>query len=170
MTDTSVNFYAYNYREVKTYAVATLFVLGNIALPQLFHLVPNGGIIWLPIYFFTLIGAYKYGWCVGLLTAIASPLINSAIFGMPMPAVLPAILIKSVLLAIGAGFAQKKFRKVSLSLLTGVVVFYQFFGSLAEWAMSGNLQVALQDILMGLPGIGLQIIGGFAFIRYIIRK
>lgn len=170
MTNTTVNLYAYNYREAKTYLVAALFVLGNIALPQLFHLVPKGGMIWLPIYFFTLVGAYKYGWRVGLLTAIASPLVNSALFSMPQPAVIPAILIKSVLLAIAAGYAANKFRKVSIPLLIGVVAFYQMIGSLAEWALTGSAAAALQDVRLALPGITLQVLGGYLFIKYVLRK
>lgn len=170
MTNTTVNLYAYSYREAKTYLVAALFVLGNIALPQLFHLVPKGGMIWLPIYFFTLVGAYKYGWRVGLLTAIASPLVNSALFSMPQPAVIPAILIKSVLLAITAGYAANKFRKVSIPLLIGVVAFYQIIGSLAEWALTGSAAAALQDVRLALPGITLQVLGGYLFIKYVLRK
>lgn len=170
MTNTTVNLYAYSYREAKTYLVAALFVLGNIALPQLFHLVPKGGMIWLPIYFFTLVGAYKYGWRVGLLTAIASPLVNSALFSMPQPAVIPAILIKSVLLATAAGYAANKFRKVSIPLLIGVVAFYQIIGSLAEWALTGSAAAALQDVRLALPGITLQVLGGYLFIKYVLRK
>lgn len=170
MTNTTVNLYAYSYREAKTYLVAALFVLGNIALPQLFHLVPKGGMIWLPIYFFTLVGAYKYGWRVGLLTAIASPLVNSALFSMPQPAVIPAILIKSVLLAITAGYAANKFRKVSIPLLIGVVAFYQIIGSLAEWALTGSAAAALQDVRLAIPGITLQVLGGYLFIKYVLRK
>lgn len=170
MTNTTVNLYAYSYREAKTYLVAALFVLGNIALPQLFHLVPKGGMIWLPIYFFTLVGAYKYGWRVGLLTAVASPLVNSALFSMPQPTVIPAILIKSVLLAIAAGYAANKFRKVSIPLLIGVVAFYQIIGSLAEWALTGSAAAALQDVRLALPGITLQVLGGYLFIKYVLRK
>lgn len=170
MTNTTVNLYAYSYREAKTYLVAALFVLGNIALPQLFHLVPKGGMIWLPIYFFTLVGAYKYGWRVGMLTAIASPLVNSALFSMPQPAVIPAILIKSVLLAIAAGYAANKFRKVSIPLLIGVVAFYQMIGSLAEWALTGSAAAALQDVRLALSGITLQVLGGYLFIKYVLRK
>lgn len=170
MTNTTVNLYAYSYREAKTYLVAALFVLGNIALPQLFHLVPKGGMMWLPIYFFTLVGAYKYGWRVGLLTAIASPLVNSALFSMPQPAVIPAILIKSVLLAIAAGYAANKFRKVSIPLLIGVVAFYQIIGSLAEWPLTGSAAAALQDVRLALPGITLQVLGGYLFIKYVLRK
>ena len=83
METTTVKFYSLNYNDVKTYWAALLFIVGNILFPQLFHLMPQGGIIWLPIYFFTLIGAYKYGWKVGLLTAILSPIINSLFFDMP---------------------------------------------------------------------------------------
>ena len=101
--ETTVKLYTLGYSRVKTYVTALLFVAGNIVLPQLFHLVPQGGVTWLPIYFFTLVGAYKYGWKAGLLTAVLSPLLNSWWFGMPAPAVLPAILLKSVLLAVGAG-------------------------------------------------------------------
>lgn len=85
METTTVKFYSLNYNDVKTYWAALLFIVGNILFPQLFHLMPQGGIIWLPIYFFTLIGAYKYGWKVGLLTAILSPIINSLFFDMPCP-------------------------------------------------------------------------------------
>ena len=91
-------------RESKTCMVAALFVIGNIVLPQLCHLIPQGGLIWLPIYFFTLVAAYKYGPVAGLLTAVVSPLVNSAFFGMPAAASLPIILIKSVVLALAASF------------------------------------------------------------------
>lgn len=169
-TQASVNLYAYGYAEAKTYLLAALFIVGNIALPQLFHLVPKGGMIWLPIYFFTLIGAYKYGWRVGLLTAVLSPLANSALFGMPVPDVLPAIICKSVLLAVGAGYAASRFHRVSMPLLAAVVLFYQLFGSMAELAMTGNPDAALQDVRMALPGMALQIVGGYLFIRNVLRK
>ena len=90
MESTTVKLYSLNYGNVRTYLAASLFIVGNILFPQFFHLIPQGGITWLPIYFFTLIGAYKYGWKVGLLTAVLSPIINSSLFGMPMPVVLPA--------------------------------------------------------------------------------
>ncbi len=102
METTAVKLYSLDYRDAKTYLAAALFVAGNILLPQICHSVPQGGLRWLPIYFFTLVGAYKYGWRVGLLTAVLSPLVNSALFGMPAAAALPAILLKSVLLAAAA--------------------------------------------------------------------
>lgn len=166
---TTVNLYSYNCREVRAYMAAFLFAVGNIILPQLFHLMPQGGMIWLPIYFFTLIGAYKYGWQVGLMTALASPLLNSFLFSMPAPEVLPAIITKSVLLALGAGYAAHRFRKVSVLLLLVVVLFYQTAGTLAEWLYTGSLSAALQDFRIGVPGMLMQVTGGYIFVKHILN-
>ena len=170
MQTESVNFYSFTYSDLRTYIVAAAFIAGNIVFPQLFHLVPDGGTVWLPIYFFTLVGAYKYGWRVGLLTAVLSPLANSFLFGMPAPASLPAIMVKSVLLATAAGIAAYKFRKASLLLLAAVILSYQCLGTLAEWVMTGSLYDALQDFRIGIPGMLLQLAGGYVFINRIIRK
>lgn len=166
----TVKLYNYGYSEAKTYLAALLFALGNIVLPQLFHLMPQGGVTWLPIYFFTLVGAYKYGWKTGLLVAVLSPLVNSALFGMPAAAGLPAILLKSVLLALIAGYAASYFRRTSLGLLLGVVLAYQTVGTLGEWAMKGDFWLAAQDFRIGIPGMLLQVFGGWLFINRIIRK
>ncbi len=167
---TNVQFYTFSYSETKTYLTAALFILGNVMLPYLFHLFPHGGMMWLPIYFFTLIGAYKYGWKVGLLTALCSPLLNSFLFGMPLLANLPAILTKSILLAIGAGVTAQRYRNVSIPLLSAVVLFYQVFGTLLEWLFLRDLTSALQDFRIGVPGMLLQIIGGYTVINYLLRK
>lgn len=162
--------YTLGYREAKTYLVASLFVIGNIVLPQLFHLVPQGGVMWLPIYFFTLVGAYKYGWQVGLLTAVLSPVVNSLFFAMPHASALPAILLKSTLLALFAGYAAHCFQRVSLLLVLGVVLGYQVLGTLGEWAMKGDFYLAAQDFRLGLPGMALQVVGGYLVIKHLIRK
>lgn len=170
METTTVRLYSLNYSNMKTYLAASLFIVGNILFPQLFHFIPQGGITWLPIYFFTLIGAYKYGWKVGLLTAVLSPIINSLLFGMPMPVALPAILLKSVLLAIAAGWAAQRFGRISISVLAGVVLVYQSIGTLGEWIYLGSFYNAVQDFRIGIPGMCLQVFGGYIFIKYLIRK
>ena len=170
METTTLKLYDLNYRSAKTYLAASLFIVGNVLLPQLCHLIPNGGITLLPIYFFTLVGSYKYGWKAGLLIAIFSPLVNSALFGMPMPAVLPAILLKSILLAGIAGIAAKKFQRISLSILTLVVLSYQLIGTLGEWIITGSFSLAIQDFRIGIPGMLLQVIGGFLIIKHILKE
>ena len=160
--------YSLSYKESRTFLFATLFIVGNVALPQLCHLMPHGGLIWLPIYFFTLIGAYKYGWRVGLLTA--SPLVNHLLFGMPAAGVLLPILIKSTLLALAASVVASRFNKVTLPLMALVVLAYQVVGSLIESAMTHSLSIGFQDFTIGLPGMALQVVGGYLFIKYVLHK
>lgn len=170
MQTKEVKLYSLDYADLKTYTLAAAFIAGNIILPQLCHLVHLGGPTWLPIYLFTLIGAYKYGWRTGLLTGIFSPVVNSVLFGMPAPAVLPAILLKSVLLAVFAGLAASRFKKVTLWLTASVVLAYQVVGTLGEWLLSGSFTVATQDFRIGIPGMLVQIFGGYFVIKYLIRK
>ena len=163
----TINLYTLSYREVKTYWMALIFIAGNILLPQLCHLVPQGGPTWLPIYFFTLVGAYKYGWKVGLLTALASPIVNHLLFGMPAEAMLPIILVKSTLLALAAGYMAQRSQRVTLPTLLIVILAYQLPGTLVEWAITGNLHTALQDFRIGLPGMALQWLGGYLALKSI---
>lgn len=170
METTKVKLYSWEYNDIRTYMAGVAFAAGNIVMPQMFHLVHQGGMIWLPIYFFTLVGAYKYGWRVGIITAVLSPLVNSAAFAMPAPAVLPAILLKSVLLALAAGIASKHFNKATLPLLAAVVGCYQVLGTIGEWLMTGSMFAALQDFRLGIPGMLLQIFGGWLLINHVIRR
>lgn len=171
MQTPSVPFESLSYSQAKTYLLAGAFAAGNILLPQLCHLIPQGGgQMLLPIYFFTLVGACAYGWKAGLLTALLSPAANYLLFGMPGLALLPAILSKSVLLALAAGWAANRFRRITLPLLAGVVLVYQAAGTLLEWAVGGNLLQAAQDFRTGIPGMFLQVFGGYLLIRYFVRK
>ena len=166
---TTAKLYTLSLNNTKTYLIATVFIVGNLLLPQLAHLVPQGGFIFLPIYFFTLIAAYKYGIHVGLLTAILSPLANSLIFGMPPVAVLPAIMIKSAILAVAAAIAAKHFGKVSLIGILLAILAYQIIGTGIEWAMTQNFMVAVQDFRLGVPGMLIQLIGGYLVLKALAK-
>ncbi|MFI3267447.1 MAG: ECF transporter S component [Rikenellaceae bacterium] len=165
MQTSTLKLYSLSYTQLKTYLLALGFVAGNIILPQICHLVPQGGFIFLPIYFFTLLASYKYGWKVGLLTAVFSPLLNHVLFGMPPLAVLPAILTKSILLVLAASFAAHYFKRVSLVILVAVVLSYQVLGSAVEWAILKDFQLAIQDFKLGIPGMLVQIFAGYFLIK-----
>ena len=167
---TAVRLYSLGWREIRTYMFALLFIAGNIVLPQLCHMIPQGGLILLPIYFFTLIAAYKFGFRVGLLTAVLSPLVNSVLFGMPPTAALPIIMIKGVLLAGAAAWVANRSKGASLLALIAVVLAYQLVGGLIEWAMTGSLASALQDRKLGYPGMILQAVGGWLVLNYLWRR
>lgn len=167
--ETTAQLYSLNYSNVRTYLFALLFVAGNIALPQLCHLVPAGGPTLLPIYFFTLIASYKYGFRVGLLTAILSPVINHLLFAMPSVAVLPAILIKSTLLAGASALAARYAKKISLLAILFAVLAYQIVGTAFEWVLVGDFFAAVQDFRMGIPGMLIQWFGGYALLKAIAK-
>lgn len=150
---------------VKTYLFATLFVAGNIILPQLCHLIPDGGKIFLPIYFFTLIASYKFGLKVGLLTAVLSPLCNHLLFGMPPAGMLPVLLAKSSLLAVAGAWVAYKSQAVSILHIAVVVLAYQIAGGLAEWLLTSSWTAALQDFEIGFPGMLLQVVLGWLTLK-----
>ena len=168
--EANVKLYSLGLNQTRTYLFALLFVVGNVVLPQLCHLIPQGGLILLPIYFFTLVGAYKFGLRVGLLTAVLSPVVNHLLFGMPAAGVLPILLVKSTLLAVAAAWVARRYGRVTIPLLLLVVLSYQVLGGLVEWAMTGSLVAAVQDFRLGLPGLVVQVLGGYVVLRWLMKK
>ena len=155
---------------IKTYLFAVLFIAGNIVFPMLFHAVPNGGHIFLPIFFFTLIGAFHYGLYVGLFTALCSPLLSHILVGMPAMPMLPIIIAKSLILAACASCAARYFQKITVLIVVLVVVVSQSIGFFAEWAIAHNITLAFNDLRMGVPGMVLQIVGGYFLIRFLNKE
>jgi uncharacterized membrane protein len=153
----------------RTWLISSLFIVGNLLLPQLCHLIPNGGPLFLPIYFFTLIAAYKFGMQAGMLTALLSPLANHLLFGMPAAGMLAVIVIKSFVLAVMAATVAQRSRKNSLLLLAAVVLAYQCVGGLIEGLIVGQLSAGLTDFRVGYPGLLLQVIGGWLVLKALAR-
>lgn len=163
--ETTVKLHSLKAADLRSYGFAGLFIAGNLVLPQVAHLAQIGGPVLLPVYFFTLIAAYKYGFFTGLLTAIASPLVNHFLFGMPPADMLAIILIKSTLLAMAASYMAQRTKDVKLLSLVAVIAFYQGFGMVAEFMLTGSWMAALQDVRIGFPGMLLQLFGGFLLLR-----
>lgn len=165
--EANVRLYAFNYDEAKTYLWALVFVVCNLVLPQLFHLIPRGGVIFSPLSLVILAGAYKFGWKTGLLAALASPLVNHAITGMPAWDVLPVMSLKLVALAILAGLAAQRFKAVSLPVLIGIVLASEAIGALGELIISGGIAATIADFTIGWPGLLLQVFGTWIILKYI---
>ena len=163
--DASIKLYSLTYGEIRTWLWAALFVACNIALPQLSHLIPQGGIVFAPLSLVVLAGAYKFGWRVGLLAAVASPLVNHALFGQPAWDVLQVMAVKLAVLAVAAGLTAQYFRRVSLLLIVGVVIAAEAVGLLAELALTGGIAATVQDFTIGWPGLLLQVFGTYALLK-----
>lgn len=90
---------------------------------------------------------------------------------MPAAAVLPAILIKSGLLALAtAAVARYAKNKVWFGGLLIAVLAYQLIGTGFEWALCGDFHLAAQDFRIGVPGMLLQWLGGYFILRAIANK
>lgn len=163
----SAKLYTLTYDEVKTYLWATLFVACNFVLPHVFHLIPQGGIIFAPLSLVILAGAYKLGWRVGLMAALASPLVNHLLTGMPAWNILPVMTFKLAALALIAGFTAQYFKKVTFALLIGTVLVSMLIGGLGELVLTGGVEAAIQDFTIGWPGILLQLTGAYFVCKYI---
>lgn len=153
-------------KDFRAYIVATALVIANVLLPQLFHAVPDGGRIWLPIFFFTLVGSWRYGLQVGLLTAALSPLCSAMLFGMPGAAMLPVIIAKSLIIATTAATASRLFGQASVLKVAFVALVAYGIGTLFEWAYTANSAIAFSDLLTSIPGIVAQIFIAPMIIRF----
>ncbi len=163
--EASIRLYSLSYSEKLTYLAAALFIACNIALPQLFHLIPQGGIIFSPLSLVIMAGAYKLGWRAALLAAVASPIVNHALFGMPAADVMTLMAVKLSLLAIIAGLAAQYFKSVSLPILVGVVLTVKALEFLAEFLLTGNVAATVADFTIGWPGLLLQVLGTYAILK-----
>ncbi len=165
--ETSARLYSFNYNELRTYLWSMLFVACNILLPQVFHLVPQGGIVFAPLSLVILAGSYKLGWKTGLLAAVASPLVNHLLTGMPAWDMLPLMTLKLAALALLAGLAAQHFKRVSLPLIVGVVLVAELLGALAELLLTGGIASTIQDFSVGYPGLLLQVAGTWLVCKYL---
>ena len=159
--------YELSLKKITLYTFALLFTAGNLIVPYLCHSVPNGGKILLPIFFFTLIASYKFGFKTGLLTAMISPLANYLLFGNPPSAMLLDIISKSIVLALISSYVSNKTKKISIALLTIVVLSSQLAGGRIHLIITGSIQRAFSSFQIGIPGMILQVVLGFAILLFL---
>lgn len=165
--ETKAKLFSLNFSETRTYLWAVLFIACNLLLPQLCHLYPQGGIVFAPLSLVILAGAYKLGWKVALLAAVASPLVNHWLTGMPAWGVLQVMMLKLVVLAIVAGLTAQHFKKVSLPLIAAVILVAEALGALGELILTGSVEATVQDFTIGYPGLLLQLVGTYLVCKYL---
>lgn len=170
METNTVRLYAFGYTDWKTYLWTAVFIVCNMLLPQLAHLIPQGGIIFAPLSFVILSGSYKFGWKAGLLAAVLSPVVNHLVFGMPEWAMAQVMVVKLSLLALLAGWAALRFQKANLLLLAAVVMASFLLGAVGEVVLTGKMAGSVADLTIGWPGLLLQVFGTYALLHYLARK
>lgn len=156
--------------DLNLYVFSLAFALGNLLLPVLVHRIPQGGLIFLPLFFFTLVAAWQYGVLTGVLVALASPLLNHLLTGMPALAVLPLILSKSLVLALVASLMGS--RQKTLNPLTLLVPVFAMVltGLVFEQLSQVPLQQSFKGLQLSFPGLVIMVLGGYLIIRLIQAK
>jgi hypothetical protein len=149
--------------DARFYLATAAMVLGNLLLPYALHQIPNAGRTFLPILFFTLIAGWRFGAKAGLLTGVLSPLVNHVLTGMPPAPVLQSLMLQSALLGLLAAGIASRGRRLTLPNLTLVVLLHQAL-LLVPQLLQAGLRPAFATFELRLPGILLQILGGFALL------
>jgi len=152
----------------KRFLITAAMVLGNLALPFAVHQIPDAGRMLLPIFFFTLVGGWRFGAQVGILTALLSPLANHYLTGMPPSAALQDLMLQGALLGALASLVAARRPKATLALLALVVLGHQAL-TVVPVLMHAGLSTGLATFKLHLPGILLLVLGGFAALRLLDR-
>ena len=150
-----------NMGEARLYVATAAMIAGNLLLPFALHQIPDAGRMFLPIFFFTLIAGWRFGAQVAVITAVLSPLANHFLTGMPPTPALQEIILQSALLGALAALAARRFARPTLAVLALVVLAHQALVLFPE-LLRGGWQPCLAAFKFRLPGLLLQIFGGFS--------
>ena len=154
--------------DLRPYAFAAAFTAGNLLLPLAVHSVPQGGLIFLPILFFTLVAGYRFGFAAGAITAVASPLLNHALTGMPASQELATVLAQGLLIAAIAAILAGRTRLSPWPLLLAAASM-QIAGFGLDLARGGSLDAGLDALRLGIPGVLIMGFGGYVVLRLMAR-
>ena len=154
--------------DARLYLASAAMVAGNVLLPFALHQIPEGGRMFLPIFFFTLVAGWRFGAKAAVLTALLSPLANHFLTGMPPAPMLQEIILQSALLGCLGALAASRWARPTLALLALVVLAQQAVVLVPTLAHAG-WQPCVAALRFRLPGLLLQVLGGFAVLRLMGR-
>lgn len=162
-------------KPVKNLILSGIFIALGVILPIVFHAIPNGGSVFLPMHIPVMVAAFflppVYACAVGLIT----PLLSSFLTGMPPMAPVPVAIVMAFELftyALVISLLRKvvdKYKKNPLSpfialipamILGRVVAGLVMFVLVTVFGINGPKPVAYiwGAIVTGLPGIIIQLV------------
>ncbi len=146
------------------YLISSILIAGNVILPILVHRIPMGGPALMPIFFFTLIAGWEFGLSAAMFTATLSPLISHGLTGMPQTSVLTGVILSSVALGAVAAAISRRCSRTSVFFLALAVLVHQALVTSMACLTMGAIP-ALHGLAFRVPGILIQILGGWAALR-----
>lgn len=150
-----------------------VFIALGVLLPIAFHSFNMGGKIFLPMHIPTLIGGLVLGPISGLLIGIFSPIISSALTGMPpVFPMLPIMIFELATYGLVAGYLRREknmgiFPSLLIAMLAGRLIAAVVALVLGQFGFKeGPVAYFINAITTGIPGIIIQLI----FVPLIARQ
>lgn len=151
----------------KLYAISFVLATSNVLLVLASHLINIGGKpagkIFLPLYFFTLVGSYQYGTATGVITAALTIALSRMITGMPADFALPFVAIKLFLIILITHLITRDRKEPSSQKISVIVLGYQSIGTAIGLILTRDFSSS--DLPYAWPGLLLQILGGYLFLK-----
>lgn len=161
----------FKFSDIRIYIFIAAFVLLDVAVPWALHrLHPLAGPTFLPLFFFSLLAGLLFGWRVGLLVGLISPIVGYLVSGSPALWRLVEIIIENSVFGFSAGLLAPRLKSSAvwsllgaliagyLALILSVLIFHPEKVNPLVWAV--------QTIQQGWPGIAIQLV----CLPLIIRK
>ena len=148
--------------------MGALCVALGIVLPLVFHSVPNGGSIFLPMHIPVLLCGFLCGWPLGALCGVVTPLLSAIFTGMPPMAILPSMICELAVYGLVSGLLyhrvhtgkplQDLYLCLAASMLAGRVVsgvVQALLFSAGKYTLTAWLTASF---VTALPGILIQLV------------
>lgn len=138
-----------------------------VLLPLLFHAVPNGGSIFLPMHIPALICGLMCGGVYGGLCGLLGPLLSSLITSMPPLAYAPSMMVECAVYGLACGILMKyvKTGKNALDLYISLVSSMLLGRVVAGFAKALIFTPGIspfiwvgESLITGIPGVAIQLV------------
>ena len=153
--------------KTKKLVLAAICLALCIVLPLLFHAVPNGGSIFLPIHIPVLLCGPLCGTVYGALCGVMGPLLSSLITGMPPLSMAPAMMVECAVYGLVCGLlmhfvkTKKPLLNLYISLVCAMLVGRVVAGLAKALIFTPGISPfawVTTSIVTGIPGIIIQLI------------
>ena len=154
--------------KTKQLTTTAILIAIGILLPMAFHMVPQGGRIFLPMHIPVLISGFIVGPVYGLLCGVLTPILSSVLTSMPPAMVLPGMVVELGVYGLCGGLLMKSIKienetkKIYVVLIVSMLV-----GRLASGIVNGfiiqtgkySMQMWITaSFVTALPGIVVQLL------------
>ena len=155
------------YSPIKKLVITAVCIALCVVLPMVFHSVPNGGSIFLPMHIPVLLCGLMCSWPYGLVCGLLGPALSSVITGMPPAAMLPSMMVECAIYGCVAGLmmefvrTKKLYLDLYISMITAMLAGRVVAGLVKAWILTPGVAPfawVTTSLVEGIPGIVIQLV------------